>query len=414
MTETAHERVYRGSPVVRYTAHEDPRVEELVRKHLDRIVDSVSRRIAPRAIVLTGSFGRGEGSARIDTNQVQVISDYEVAVVTWKAWKRDRIVKLSEELSKELDAEVSLFWVTPGRVKRNRMKNLSFGNPKPTRFMYDFKAGSTVLYGYVNLWKNRLTPGDIPPWEGLRLIFNRLGEFLFQVDREGFRNWVEGRDGGESLPIPKSLLNAMNALLVASGQFEPSTENRLHSFLTHNAFHVNLDGLPEALKNAADHRIYGVPWLGMPWKTYRRFVFDSFKILLQKTFDFRLEDMAGFPSAFHPNRKSQRVAIQYEAGWLPVSRIAFERMVQRLKLRRAGLGQDLHRFRGNELLPSLVIQSLIPGMVLLTDDQSLKSILDGFSLSGFSFDDIMSQHSDDWNRWDAVRQRIKPIWKTIG
>jgi len=409
----AHVRTYRGAPVVRYTAHADPRVEELVRKHLDRIVDAVSSRIAPKAMVLTGSFGRGEGSARIDSDRVQVISDYEVAVVTWKAWKRDQIVRLSEKLSKELDVEVSLFWVTPGRVKHNRMKNLSFGNPKPTRFMYDFKAGSTVLYGYVNLWKNRLTPSDIPPWEGLRMIFNRLGEFLFQVDREGFRRWVEGRDNGESLPIPKSLLSAMNALLVASGQFEPSTGNRLRSFLTHNAFDVNLDGLPEALKNAADHRVHGVPWLGVPLSTYRRFVFDSLRILLQETFEFRLDDMAGFPSGFHPGKKFQCVAVQYEAGWLPVNQIAFERMIQTLKLRRAGLGHELRRFKNNELLPSIVMQSLIPGMVLLSENGSLKSILDGFEPSGFSLDDIVTQYSDDWDRWDAIRHLIYPLWKTI-
>jgi hypothetical protein len=406
-------RIYRGHPEVRFTGHSDPGVQELIAGQVDSIVKEVVKQISPKAIVLTGSFGRGEGTILFNHDQLQVLSDYEVAVVTWKAWKRQRIIQLSDNLSKELDADVSLFWATPGRVKHNRIKNLSFGTAKPTRLMYDFKAGSVLLYGDLDLRQNQISPEEIPPWEGLRLIFNRLAEFLFQVDCARFRQWVSGYDLGQSLPIPKALLSAMNGLLVASGDYQSSLRERLKVFLNKKSFSINLDGLEEILKNAVDCRIHGVSWRGIPWELFRKFVLDSFNILVDNTFHIKCQNLEDFPESFHPDCKSQEVVVQYETGWLPFDPVRFENMIQRLKLRRAGLIRELPRFQRKDVLPSLVVQSLIPGMVLLTKEGSLGKVLDGFRESTLNADDILSSDIDDWDRWEALRYYLKPLWKTI-
>ena len=406
-------RIYKNFPQVKYTNHSTLEIEELVSGHIDQIVNAVVQQISPKAIVLTGSFGRGEGSVISNHGQLRVLSDYEVAVVTWKAWKRHRIIQLSDSLSKELTADVSLFWATTGRVKHNRMKNLSFGTAKPTRFMYDFKVGSVLLYGNLDLRENQLSPKDLPAWEGLRLIFNRLGEFLFQVDKAGFQRWVSGQDSGQSLPIPKSLLSAMNGLLVASGNYRPSIKHRLDIFLNQPPVHIDLTDLPDVLKNAVESRIHGTSWQGIPWINYRRFVLDSLKILLDRTFSYQLTNIVDFPKEIHPNQKSQETVIQYETGWLPINAFSFENLIQRIKLKRAGLQSEIHRFKNRELLPSLVIQSLIPGMVLLVDDGSFGKIHEGFRQSNFDFDDATSQYRDEWERWDALRRLLHPLWKTI-
>ena len=403
----------RGLPTTGFTHHPDNRAEELVSGLIDWIVKAVVSRISPRAIVLAGSFGRGEGSVEFNHDQPRVISDFEVAVVTWNLFKRNKIIRLSNALSKELGVDVSLFWATPGRIKHNRMKNLAFGKSKPTRFMYDFKAGSIVLYGGLNLRKDRLSPEDLSAWEGLRLILNRLAEFLFQIDREGFQRWVSGQDLGELLPIPKSLLSAMNGLLIASGRFRPSLQDRLETFLDQPPFHIDLNGLSDELKNAVDHRIREVTWQGIPWSIYRRFVLDSIRILVKETFDLQFEDMASFPEAFRPTKESQEIVTQYEPGWLPIGPLSFEKTIQRFKLKRAGLGSEIQKFKNSECLPSLVIHSMIPGMVLLEQDGRFDGILDGYRKSGFNVDDILEQSGDEWQRWDAVRLFLMPLWKAI-
>jgi hypothetical protein len=406
-------RVFSNFPQVKYTDYPQPEVEELVSNHIDRIVNTVVEQISPKAIVLTGSFGRGEGSVLFDHGQLRVLSDYEVAVVTWKALKRQHIIRLSDTLSKELDADVSLFWATPGRVKYNRMKNLSFGTAKPTRFMYDFKVGSVLLYGNLNLRENQLLPKNLPAWEGLRLVFNRLGEFLFQVDKKGFQQWVSGQNSGQSLAIPKSLLSAMNGFLVASGEYRPSIKERLSIFLNQPPSYIDLTGLSEILKNAVESRIHGAPWQGIPWKIYRRFVLDSLEFLLDKTFAFQFTNLVDFPKEFFPNRKSQEAIIQYEAGWLPLKPFTFENCIQRIKLQRAGLRNEIRRFKSKGLLPSLVIQSLIPGMVLLTNEGSLGGIFKGFQQSSLDFNDLVLQYRDEWELWDSLRCVLHPLWKAI-
>ncbi len=397
----------------RFTQHRDHRVEQLVQDHLDIIVNAVIRHISPRAIILAGSFGRGEGCATIENNQVRILSDYEIGIVTSKAWKRTSITRLSGTLSKDLDADVSLFWVTPSRLKHNRMKNFSWGNSPPTIFAYDLRAGSIVLYGTQYLKDNRIQSNDLPPWEGLRLLFNRLGELLFQLDCGQFRGWVCNQDDGVNLPLAKPLLSAVDGLVVASGDYVSSAEERLKLFLESGKYQQPSHELANRLQNALNHRIRGDSWQGIPWELFRAFMIEALQTLVEKSFQLEFQAIEDFPSNFRPPPKILSYVVQYHPGWLPVSPIWFEIFMQKHKLKRAGLGSHIKMLTNQGMIPSLTLFSMIPGMILLGNDQSPGTIINGIRQTIPSIDKISSVETDEWDRWEAVRQFMRSIWKTI-
>jgi hypothetical protein len=403
-----------GCPTIRFTDHPNRIAEDRVRSDIDHIVNAVIGAISPRAIILAGSFGRGEGSVHIDDDHVHVFSDYEIGVVTNKIWLRPRIVALSRRLSQELGADVSLFWVTTDRLKHNKLKNLSLGNHQPTVFAYDLKAGSVLLYGNLNLHKNRILPEDLPPWEGFKLFVNRLAEFLFKADLMEFREWVGGQNAGTRLPLAKCLLAAADGLIVASGNYVASSRRRLDIFLDKNPLGVDLSSLTDPLQNALNHRIQDAEWQGIPWESFTCFVFDALKILIEKTFDSRLENIAQLPSLMHSMPVSLEHFVQYDSGWLPISPVAYESIIQKRKLKNAGLGEYFKALSIREMIPSLMLYSMIPGMVILGNDHSPEKILQSFLDAGIHLEDNSMFLQDIWSRWDSIRRTMKPIWKTIG
>jgi hypothetical protein len=388
-------------------------VEQLIEEHLDVIVDVIMRHISPRAIILAGSFGRGEGCASVENDQVRIASDYEIGVVTSKAWKRGSITYLSKKLSEDLDADVSLFWVTPSRLKHNRMKNFSWGDSSPTLFAFDLKAGSIVLYGTQYFGDNRIKSNDLPSWEGLRLLLNRLGELLFQVDREQFRSWVSGQDDGANLPLAKPLLSAVDGVVVASGDYVSSAQERLKLYLENEKYRRPSEEMIQKLQNASNHRIYGDSWRGIRWGQFRGFLKEVLQTVVEKSFQIDIQDIEDFPSSFRPSPQILNHVVQYHPGWLPVSPIRFETFIQKYKLKKAGLGSHITMLTRQGMIPSLTMFAMIPGMVLLGNSHSPRTIIDGFRQTIPMIDTVVSAESDEWEQWDAVRQLMQPIWKTI-
>ena len=151
----------------KYTAHNDPIVDHTVTKHLSRIVSAICAHLEPQSIILHGSLGRGEGSIMLNDGQLTFLSDYEILVVTHSPFYRRLFVSLSQQLTTEMDVEVSIGWMRPGRLRTNQPRNLSFGRATPTITMYELKEGGQTLYGQEML---NLGPRlyNIRPFDRLR------------------------------------------------------------------------------------------------------------------------------------------------------------------------------------------------------------------------------------------------------
>ena len=131
----------------KYTATNNKQIEEHIANDLDYIVNEICKNFKPISIILTGSFGRGEGSVLYGNGRFDYLSDYEICVVSPFAKARKVCADLSDRLSRDLGVEVSMAWLSVKRLKLNRNKNFSLGQSYPTIFMYEMKVGSKVLYG---------------------------------------------------------------------------------------------------------------------------------------------------------------------------------------------------------------------------------------------------------------------------
>lgn len=218
----------------KYTALHDPSVDRIIETHMDLVTQKVVHHFHPRSVILSGSFGRGEGSVLVKGSTITFLSDYEVGVVTEKFWKRLLLDKVATELTSEIQVKTSLYWLTPSRVRSNRPKNLSFGHKTPTIYMYELKDGSVVLYGKNCLEENRIDPATIPLSEGIRLLLNRMADVLSCLP-VSIRQTAEAQDAQKKLQLITSLnkmvLACADALLLSIGQYHYSYVVRMKRFL---------------------------------------------------------------------------------------------------------------------------------------------------------------------------------------
>ena len=155
----------------RYTVTGNPLVEAKVEEVLEKIKDDVVRRFKPKSIILHGSFGRGEGAVIVNNGNLTFLSDFEITVVTPKHIGKDLEI-LAFEVGKEICAAIGLWRNKPGKYNSYRVR-------KPTIENYELKYGSRIVYGENYLDKiPDFKPEDIPLWEGIRLMFNRMAESL--------------------------------------------------------------------------------------------------------------------------------------------------------------------------------------------------------------------------------------------
>lgn len=207
----------------KYTVQTDPRIDEVIDDHLSIIMESTLKHIQPQAILLAGSFGRGEGSVYLNSEGPKFISDYEVCLVSSNPAARMKVDLISQEVKDKIPTEVSLFWNSPARIVNNRSRNLSFGKPQASIGIYELKAGSMIIYGSFDLSINPIDPSTLPVSEGIRLIINRM---MGVVEAWNDQSPPEVR----SATLIKLILACGDALLIRNGKYHFSYQERANRF----------------------------------------------------------------------------------------------------------------------------------------------------------------------------------------
>ncbi|MBI2313363.1 MAG: alkaline phosphatase family protein [Betaproteobacteria bacterium] len=126
------------------------------------------------AIVLTGGFGRGEGSIALEGGQATPLNDYDVMLISRSKIDRGALKQLGQRLARELKIDfVDLGIVDPG----------SLGNLTLSQFVFDLKYGSRVLEGDPTILDRipRFSARGLPPTEATRLLFNRMAGMLYAL-----------------------------------------------------------------------------------------------------------------------------------------------------------------------------------------------------------------------------------------
>jgi hypothetical protein len=200
----------------KFTALDDPLVDQTVETHLQRIVAAVRSRMEAHTIILHGSFGRGEGSVLIEGSGLHFLSDYELSVATSDFRDRETLRIIGVELTAQLGVETSITWF---RLSAARATS-AFPN---TIAHYEMQNGGLLLYGEpVTDQREAIDPGTITEWSALRLLLNRMAESLHRCTPT--KDW----DGLRL--ITKTVLACSDALLVVNRKYHFSYAERGRRF----------------------------------------------------------------------------------------------------------------------------------------------------------------------------------------
>jgi hypothetical protein len=209
----------------RFTQSDAPEAHALVRGHVQTITQAVTQVLTatPRAIVLTGSFGRGEGGVIRDDRGFRAVNDYDVLVVD-DVDRSASLNALRESLPQRLGVDfVDLAWAD-GRWE----------GWQPSIANFDLKYGSTVIFG------DALVLEGLPPWaaaeiprlDALQLLMNRIGGLL-----AGMAGWPDLRPGtSQHAYLVNQYVKAATAIgdthLIAWGGYDCSYLVRARRFRT--------------------------------------------------------------------------------------------------------------------------------------------------------------------------------------
>lgn len=189
-----------------YTGNADPAADALVADHLKIILTAITARVGPvRAVVLGGSFGRGEGGVMTGADgRLRPVNDYDLMVVDPRDL-REPLRALGEELRIRLGIDfVDLGWLG------NDLSRLP-----ATILNYDLRHGSRVIAGDAGVLETVpiRAAGVIPPAEFVRLLLNRAAGVLsgLHVSSSGEISATPGRED--------YLTNQIVKLLIAIGDW---------------------------------------------------------------------------------------------------------------------------------------------------------------------------------------------------
>ncbi len=170
----------------KFTARNDVALERLIENHMMSIVDAVRSNMEPIAILLRGSFGRGEGSVAVIDGGYQFYSDYEIDVVTYSPGYRGLFKDLSRRFTDELKVETSLRWVRPDFLEKHRTGPFVTGREPISISTYESRYGSMVIFGEDFVAKSaEIDPVQIDKVSGIYLMLNRMAESMMNMESTG-------------------------------------------------------------------------------------------------------------------------------------------------------------------------------------------------------------------------------------
>jgi len=203
-----------------------------------------------RAMVLTGSLARGEGSLSSDGTPGKLASDAEFVVILHDRAslpKSSAITKLSAEIESQLAADGVQCHISLSCAHGDFLRKM-----RPHIFAYELKTCGKVLFGDQNILSliPNFGPSDIPLEDGWRLLSNRMIEMA-----EGL---CEAHSVGHG-PVPEDVfyraiklnLDWATSLLIFTGNYAPSYQQRSRNISSFAKNGIDATGLPFSLEQMA-------------------------------------------------------------------------------------------------------------------------------------------------------------------
>jgi hypothetical protein len=385
----------------KYTIQTDPRIDRIIDDHLSIIMESTLEHFQPEAILLAGSFGRGEGSIYMNDGEPHFISDYEVCLVSPNPIARVKVDQIIQDIKNKIPTEVSLFWNSPARILNNRSRNLSFGKPQASIGTYELKAGSMIIYGAFDLSINPIDPSTLPISEGIRLIINRM---MGVVEAWNNHSSPEIRIA----TLIKLLLACGDALLIRSGKYHFSYQERANRFewLYNNRYQKQFDRefllqYQKAARNKLDPVFPGDFSIDTALKT---------TLSVTRQILIELTGVNNRSNADIVRSCANSIPLLYQTGVFQVLDRPYENLILGLRARRAGTGINYR------LLPEISPRP--------TPFQALYGAIPPLFWNLLQSDNEMKELAYKWGAWalpqhDSCRENdltssLVHIWHVLG
>lgn len=202
----------------RWTKSVAPGADEVVSLQLGRAVEAIRGR-APetRAVLVYGSFGRGEGTVVSDEQGVRAVNDYDLLAIGAPSGSLDG-------LGPELAREFRIDFVDAGACRELASAT------NPTQLEFDIRYGSTLAWGDLSVLNDlrHYAPAEVERSEGTFLFCNRLGGLLL-----GLADVAERRHDATRFlthQVAKIYIAAADAWLLSIGDYHASYEVRRRRF----------------------------------------------------------------------------------------------------------------------------------------------------------------------------------------
>lgn len=202
---------------LKYSVLNDSEVDKKIDEIIERITYEILSHLNPQSIILIGSFGRGEATVMGNGEEVKFLSDCEIVLILRGYILRgtfEKVKRLSRDISQKTGLEVAFSGVM---LSIYSLFPPLFRTLKPTIGIYDLKYGSRLIYGKNYLEKiPDFKAKDIPLWEGIRLLFNRMSAALKHFPKNNSPT-IES-----IFQTYKVVLACQDALLLSTGNYHPS------------------------------------------------------------------------------------------------------------------------------------------------------------------------------------------------
>jgi len=213
------------SGTMRYTSLKEKWVDEKIQQDMNVICEEILKVVRPISILLTGGFGRGEGSVLIKNKKVYPLRDYDILVVINKTLPNSKLQLLEKRICQRLgysdsaerfyllsDFVISILQTTPN--------NLSYSSHIAA---YEIKTGSKILYGEDTPESILLSSDQIPMANALHVLFMKTVGFLGQLSSEYLQNPPDGWGKINLIyECGKTYIEIATALTLVSGIYEPT------------------------------------------------------------------------------------------------------------------------------------------------------------------------------------------------
>lgn len=220
-------------------AGEDPQSTAVLQEHVARFVDGWLRRLpSTTAIVLYGSYGRGEGAwYRDDRGSLHPYNDFDFCIVGSEKLPHGPLLELKEAVREG----AGLRWVDVHQCSIGELQRL-----KPTIRNYDLKYASHVVYGDARILEHipEMPPGTLTSLDAEILFFTRLYTFLGSLGPDGLERPVAGEASRFFRnQMAKAVLAVADVLLLQKKAYDASYRARVDRVLELYAEKGDIHGL---------------------------------------------------------------------------------------------------------------------------------------------------------------------------